>query len=731
MRICMRIIACAFLFMAAGRRVQAEEAEKLNVDITDYDQKTVMIRDGMTFFTPLPVTFSPEDEECSYSISIDGGETFGSYVAMDTESITLYPDDDTSPNGRWQIRFASADGKLSDVFRIAFDTSAPQLIFKDPEVISDWLTGSTKVHFSAEDENGLARIIAKCGDTLLYEMHCRDEETVSSCEMELQLGDTGRTHNKVDVSCYDTAGNRTDTSFEYLYDDSVPVINAQGIKDGSSRADRASLQVRAEDRDSEAYICYTLERIYDGMAVTADISSSEAECVIDFDEEGMYTVRLWAEDSAGNRSEAVTKTFAIDRTAPSISITGAEESVDLRTAAQISIDVSDNVYEGTEVYINLSRTVLGKTENIPIKSYTLQAERDIRIVNINSDGEYILEVSAADSAGNEAHEMKRYRMDATAPDVLVSGMSENGITGSLPTLRFSAGEVFYSSTVMSAILERKEGDGYRAVKSLDRVMRAANDHMEIEVPEEGEYRLTCIAADRSGNTAQSQIRFTVDRTPPVIADLKDIDSRYFRSFSLPAKLSALVRDPSGYTADAYIDDTPVTESDVIIEEGKYVLTILAEDAAGNASEASASFIVDHTSPQIVLEGLDRDGNIRKGRDIKVSLAEECDRLLEVTFNDRNISITPDNTATVSADGYGQYCLAVKAEDPAGNVTDTKIHMSSYMYGGVFDGFLRTEETIEASSEPDRYDIDYAGILIGLSSVLSGTFGLAFRSLLHH
>ncbi|MCR5591131.1 MAG: hypothetical protein K6F73_06305 [Lachnospiraceae bacterium] len=733
MRRIIGLLICMFIFSASCAINCAAENEKLDVDIKTYDGRSVIIKDERQFCTPLPVTFTPQAADCSYSISTDDGETFSTYIKMDKESVTLFPDDDTSPSGRWQIRFREGDdGKESDIYRIVFDVNPPEIVFTDPEKIDGWLTGSVRVHFAISDENALARIVAKCGDTVLYEMHRSEDDKMTACSVELELGDMGRARSTVDIACYDIAGNRMDMSFEYLFDESVPVIYAEGILSGECYSGKASLKAIAKDRDSEAYVCYTLERRTNKELTETEVTGAPADTVIAFEEEGRYKIRIWAEDSAGNRSAELTKSFTVDGSAPVIQLTGVTENVDVRTNAVISVDVSDGIYEGTKVDIKLSKTDHEKTEIIPIESYTLLAEHDIREVNINSDGDYLLEVTAKDPAGNTVKEYRHFRMDATAPDISISGIDEGDITNGKPVLRFSAGEMFYASTVMSAILERKEGSSYSVAESLDRVMRSANDHIDIEAEKEGEYRLTCIAADRSGNTSSSRLSFTVDRTPPVISDLKDIDSKYFKSFSLPAKLSSLIKDASGFTADAYIDDRKIGENDVIIEEGKYVLTILAEDGAQNTSEASASFIVDHTSPQIVLGGFDRDGNIRRGGTIKVSLAEDCDRLVSVKFNDRNIAVSSDNTATISVDGYGQYCLAVKAEDPAGNVTDTQIHTSSPMYAGIFGEYMMTEKSIEAAlPENDENEIDYVGILIGLCSVLSGTFGLAFRTFLHH
>ena len=244
---------------------------------------------------------------------------------------------------------------------------------------------------------------------------------------------------------------------------------------------------------------------------------------------------------------------------------------------------------------------MGKTDIIELGPYTTVAVNDIREVNINSDGDYEIMMSATDGAGNISSAYKRFRMDSNAPDISVAGISEGEVTGDKPIVRFLAGEMFYDSTIMTAVLEKKDKNGYRQVSKDEHVMKDVRDHMDIRPASEGLYRLTCSAADRSGNRNESTISFTVDYTPPVISQMSDIDGNYFRSFLLPKKIKDLVKDATKVVASAYVNDVPYHDGDRIIQEGRYVLTILASDEADNVSESSAEFIVDHTSPQVVLE----------------------------------------------------------------------------------------------------------------------------------
>ena len=51
-----------------------------------------------------------------------------------------------------------------------------------------------------------------------------------------------------------------------------------------------------------------------------------------------------------------------------------------------------------------------------------------------------------------------------------------------------------------------------------------------------------------------------------------------------------------------------------------------------------------------------------------------------------------------------------------------------MYGGVFGDYTVEEKTISAAADTGG-EIDIRGLLVGLASVLSGTFGLTYRTYL--
>ncbi len=707
---------------ATAPGIPDEEVTLLPVDIRTYEGESVLMTSGTPLWTAVPVTFTvdPAYKNFGYSISIDDGENFGGYTGADGGAVTLYPDDATSPTGRWQIRFRSGDEEegwsLSDTFLVDFDCDAPGIALDDKKLIMN------------DEKSGISRVVIGCGGTVLAEEHFQDGNIPHDHEMEVPTPANGKTHNMIEVTCYDLAGNSSSLSFEYICDTTLPEISVEGIKNGENLPEPADLVITSSDDSDEVFTDYVIERAYNDEITTTTVSGAKDNLTIRFDEDGKYTVRMSARDGAGNLSEEVTRHFAIDTTPPELFISGVGDASDIRTAASLNIDVDDDIWEDTKVDISLTRTAMGNSEYMPKSGYNLAAAHDSRVVNISTDGEYMLEVVAKDGAGNVSKEVRRFRIDSTAPKIAVGGVNEGEACRDVPNLKFRAAEMFYESTVMTALLERKENDGYIPVKKKQIVMKSVEDHIDITPEGEGEYRLTCSASDRSGNTSEASLAFCIDHTPPVIVGLSDIDSRFFKVFSLPKKVAQMVLDRFGVSAAAFVNDNEYNDGDEILEEGKYVLSIIAEDAAGNVTEDSADFIVDHTAPQIVLSGFDKNGNIRKGSFIKVGLADNGDRLLEVRFGDRSVAVADDNTAGIAVDEYGEYDLEVKAEDSAGNITDAVIHASCFLQPPFLTGQVIKEQTVSADeakrsgSEPDALLL-----VIGVISVLSGTYGLTWRS----
>lgn len=135
-----------------------------------------------------------------------------------------------------------------------------------------------------------------------------------------------------------------------------------------------------------------------------------------FLEDGIYILTIYSEDRAQNLSDNDTKgkkiEFVVDKSSPSILITGIENDKQYREASkEITIDVEDNVCIGTvEVSLNGEKTIYSAIEIAKVNgrmSYLMKSENDWQI----------LQVTAYDTAGNVAHSEK-FKVLIT-PNILV------------------------------------------------------------------------------------------------------------------------------------------------------------------------------------------------------------------------------------------------------------------------------------------------------------------------
>ena len=134
-----------------------------------------------------------------------------------------------------------------------------------------------------------------------------------------------------------------------------------------------------------------------------------------FQEEGTYKINIYSEDRAKNPSDNNTKAkelaFAVDKTGPSILISGVENGGQYRERIrQVTVDAQDNLcLEEVSVFLNGKETVYTKEELPDTGRITLLAG--------NADYWQELRVTARDGAGNLGRtETVRFLM---TPDVMV------------------------------------------------------------------------------------------------------------------------------------------------------------------------------------------------------------------------------------------------------------------------------------------------------------------------
>ena len=93
----------------------------------------------------------------------------------------------------------------------------------------------------------------------------------------------------------------------------------------------------------------------------------------------------------------------------------------------------------------------------------------------------------------------------------------------------------------------------------------------------------------------------------------------------------------------------------------------AVDAAGNRSRAAAAFVIDHTPPEILFEGVENGVAYEERRTCTVRLGNSSDRIKEIRINgERQALETDTDEYSCTFEEHQVYSIRVTAVDRAGN-----------------------------------------------------------------
>ncbi|WP_342373836.1 Ig-like domain repeat protein [Myxococcus stipitatus] len=211
-------------------------------------------------------------------------------------------------------------------------------------------------------------------------------------------------------------------------------------------------------------------------------------------------------------------------------------------------------------------------------------------VTLASEGPHTLVFSAVDLAGNDGRILAALDnpltvsviRDTVSPELVVSGVpGESPVHGPVVPV-FSAQDAHLATVV--ATLDGKPFTSGTPVST------------------DGVYELHVVATDKAGNTKQAQRRFTIDTLPPRIV-LGGVAEGAIVNHDVTPTLSV---------SDLHLDATPPTVTlngqlftmgTLVSNEGSHELRASARDVAGHLTEASLTFAVDKTPPEIQVTGV--------------------------------------------------------------------------------------------------------------------------------
>lgn len=422
-------------------------------------------------------------------------------------------------------------------------------------------------------------------------------------------------------------------------------------------------------------------------------------------EDGAYGVRAIAIDRAGNRSD-LSDLFPIqiDTEAPEAPV-----------VEKIAIDTGVSAEDG--ITSNNRLSFAGKAEpNSRVELFMNQASIGVTMADENgnwnidytgttlADGDYSLHARSTDLAGNESLDsaVKALVVDTKGPEApIITGISEDtgipgdGITNDQSLLINGTAEansilnVFVNGAPVGQTNADEEGNwqyDYTAVSLADNA-----------------YNFSAQAVDLAGNFGplSSVFSATIDTAPPAIPVIDRFSEDSGQEGDGITSDNQLVFEGSADLASTVIlvlneeeigraktDEEgrwQFDHSEVELPDGPYRLRVIAEDIAGNQSEASEplDFVVDTVAPEAPsIESLSEDSGLSDSDGITSDNTPSVRGQAEPEST-VNVFLNGALLGTIQADeeGYwelpyegqpledGAYSLTATATDAAGNISE--------------------------------------------------------------
>jgi len=403
------------------------------------------------------------------------------------------------------------------------------------------------------------------------------------------------------VVAADACGNQRSETRAFIIDSRPPLIEIAGVTDG--QIGNAAVVPAVTVTDS--HLGPVTIRL-DGVPFASGGTVST---------EGDHILAVTAADTCGNQA-ARTVAFTIDETPPALQITG------VTAGACGNADVVPRITATDAHLAGLTLTLDGA----PFVSGTA----------VTAEGEHTLEAVARDAAGNVTTRTLTFTIDKTPPALAITGATDGLLTKNPVTPAFTASDAHLGSVTAT----------------LDGAAFASGT----PVAAEGDHTLVVSAADTCGKLATATVRFTVDRTPPVIT-----------LGGLPAVCGAVGVTPTFTATDAHpgtvtatLNGAAFASGTAVTGEGDFTLIVTAIDAAGNAATTTRAFTIDRTAPALNIRGVAEGACVNAAVTPVIDVADLHPGTLAATLNGAPFS----GGTVVAADGA--YLLRATAADTCGN-----------------------------------------------------------------
>ncbi|WP_353251178.1 Ig-like domain-containing protein [Salinisphaera sp. T31B1] len=514
----------------------------------------------------------------------------------------------------------------------------------------------------------------------------------------------------------DAVGNRKVETVAFTVDGEKPSVS---LRDGSAALSGASIddvsdiRVRVTDNLPGADIKSAKIRKPNGSTVNASWSRLDSKnfrltgpSLAASQSANDYTLTVVGEDEGGN-TDSATASFTVDGIDPEVSLLVGSKALDgavLTNAEQITIRVTDNLAGASLVSATFRSGSDGKTINADVSQVNATTYR-ASAPSLTGTSDYTLTVEAEDNAGNTVTDDASFIVDGLEPvlDLSSGGRALNGAALS-PDDQIDVRITDDRSGADIQSIKVRAPNGKTTNASWQRVS-TGNYRLSAPSGASGTYTITVVGVDAVGNSAQESASFTLDSDGPEVtlsSSGKALDS----SVIAPgAKIRIAVTDnragadlqsvkltrPDGRKVNMSWDRINSGTFEVTAPDGgkddDYTIVAVAEDAVGNAEQASAAFTVDSIEPDVTLLGNGKPlggSLLMQSGDIRVVVADNRSGTtidsLEVT-DSRGRAVATNwtrlngTTFRLDTPNGGDYAINVTGADAVGNTSQASASFS--------------------------------------------------------
>ncbi len=567
-------------------------------------------------------------------------------------------------------------------YNMIYNTAYANITMTADKEYNKWLSEDVTFNIKVADtKSGIDNIIYKVNGKVVKEITFNKIVYEYSCNITASENAPTKEGYDVEVIVTNNADSTNNSSRRVYVDKVAPVLNISGYQEQEHISADKSINFHISDVAYDETIGRVIAtRTIDGITTSYSVEdlypqSTEAVISRNFSLEGYYSVYFIAVDGAGNENASNMIHFTVDKTAPQLSISGTTNNSVNQGEVALTFTCVESFYMTNSVNISVIKELDGQRTTSNINGFLHIGKISSLANTFTEDGTYTVTFDAVDMAGNKAiTQTISFTIDNTAPELSFTGTTNYLVTNRTVTLSSNVIESYFTGNRITITGTRT--DIYGNVYELERqeyTNNSKDSSKQTVFSEDGIYHIIMSAKDEAGNESEKEINFTIDTTPPQILYIDEIDNSYFSTFEFAHPMNEMILDISVVKYDIYINGIEYDGRTPIETDGKYSLYIKVEDEVGHTNEAYAEFIVDHTPPKIIIDGIEDDEIVHKAGQATVSLVDQDDKIDSIIVNGKEIDLSKDSKSYTLVYGeYGKYSINIKCSDKAGNIIDENI-----------------------------------------------------------